>query len=67
MPINTDELMRVLSHLAEQRNLRVAVTESMKCGLIAGCSAMVFGILMGPLGVAVGKRFFFLFLSCFLI
>ncbi|KAJ1528011.1 hypothetical protein ONE63_007936 [Megalurothrips usitatus] len=54
MPINTEEMMSVLSTLADQRNMRVAVTESMKCGIAAGVSATVFGILLGPLGIAVG-------------
>lgn len=47
--------MSILSQLAAERNLRVAVTESMKCGVAVGVSATVFGLLLGPLGIAIGE------------
>ncbi|KAK3907958.1 Protein C19orf12-like protein, partial [Frankliniella fusca] len=54
MPLNTSEVMYILSELAEQKNLRVAVTESLKCGLGVGLSAAICSILLGPIGLAIG-------------
>ncbi|KAE8739429.1 hypothetical protein FOCC_FOCC015070 [Frankliniella occidentalis] len=54
MPINTSEVMYILSQLSEQRNLRVAVTESLKCGAGIGLSAAICAILLGPVGLAFG-------------
>lgn len=57
MPLNTQEIMSVLSQLAEQHNLRVAVMESMKCGLGIGLAACLSALVMGPMGFAVGGTF----------
>lgn len=54
MPINTNEVMTVLGQLADQHNVKVAVKHSMICGLAVGVATAIGGLLMGPLGLAVG-------------
>ncbi|XP_071959636.1 protein C19orf12 homolog isoform X2 [Antedon mediterranea] len=54
MPVSADELIRLLSVLAEEENLRVTVKETMKAGVMAGTGATIGGLMGGPLGIAVG-------------
>ena len=54
MPINTTELLNVVSKLTKDKQVRVTVTESLKGGLTTGAAATVGGILLGPIGLAVG-------------
>ncbi|XP_076333567.1 protein C19orf12 homolog [Tachypleus tridentatus] len=54
MPVDTDELMNILMILASEENLKVTVNESVKGGLLTGTSAALGGLLMGPVGLAVG-------------
>ncbi|XP_033117262.1 protein C19orf12 homolog isoform X1 [Anneissia japonica] len=55
MPVSADELIRLLSVLAEEENLRVTVKETMKAGVMAGTGATIGGLMGGPLGIAVGS------------
>lgn len=57
MPINTQELMSLSSQLAEERNMKVAVKESAKGGIIAGTTTFLGGLFGGPIGLAVGGMF----------
>ena len=57
MPVNTREIIDLLCTLAEEERLRVTVRESVKGGLIAGGSAAAGGLLLGPIGIAVGNYF----------
>ncbi|XP_013777327.1 protein C19orf12 homolog [Limulus polyphemus] len=54
MPVDLDDLMKLLMILASEENLKVTVNESVKGGIVAGTSAAVGGLLMGPVGLAVG-------------
>ncbi|XP_035680434.1 protein C19orf12 homolog [Branchiostoma floridae] len=54
MPIRLDHVMHLLSTLAQEENLRVAVKESLKGGLLTGMVAAAGGLLGGPPGLAVG-------------
>ncbi|XP_076034673.1 protein C19orf12 homolog [Oratosquilla oratoria] len=57
MPINTIEIIDLLAELSEEENLRVTVKESVKGGLIAGATTVLGGMLLGPVGLAVGGTF----------
>jgi nicotinamide mononucleotide (NMN) deamidase PncC len=54
MPINTGELLKVVSKLTEDKQVRVTVTESLKGGGIALTTTTVGGLLLGPIGLAIG-------------
>ncbi|NXM59791.1 CS012 protein, partial [Illadopsis cleaveri] len=54
MPIRTDDVMALLSHLARVRGMRAAVSHSGRGALLTGASAFVGGVLGGPPGIAVG-------------
>lgn len=55
MPINTQELLSLITQLCDEQNLQVTVKESLKGGVIAGSTTVVGGMLAGPIGLAVGK------------
>lgn len=46
-------MLDVLCMVSKEENLRVTFKHSAKGGLITGATAMVAGILMGPVGLAV--------------
>ncbi|CAG9864244.1 unnamed protein product [Phyllotreta striolata] len=52
--LNNNAIMEMCETLAAQENLRVTVSESLKCGFIGGCGALAGGLLSGPIGVAIG-------------
>lgn len=55
MPVNRDEIISLVSQLAQAENLKVTVTESAKGAAIVGSTAFAGGVLGGPAGLAVGK------------
>jgi len=54
MGISVTELLKVVSKLAEDKQVRVTVTESLKGGGIALATTATGGLLLGPVGLAVG-------------
>ncbi|KAJ4448645.1 hypothetical protein ANN_00035 [Periplaneta americana] len=54
MPINSKELLSVVTQLTENKHVRVCVRESIKGGFIAAASTIVGGLVMGRAGLAVG-------------
>ena len=54
MPINTSEILSIVSQLTKDRHVRVTVKESIKGGCIVGATTATGGILLGPIGLAVG-------------
>ncbi|XP_075227021.1 protein C19orf12 homolog [Lycorma delicatula] len=54
MPVNQHEIIGVLAQLAEEREIKVAVTESLKGAALVGAATFIGGILLGPLGLAAG-------------
>ncbi|KAJ9584244.1 hypothetical protein L9F63_021406 [Diploptera punctata] len=54
MPINTREILNAVSQLTADRNVKVAVRESLKGGCITGGAAVLGGLLLGPPGLALG-------------
>lgn len=54
MPVNQADIITVCKEVAEQQHLQVCVTESAKGACIAGGSALLGGLLGGPVGLGVG-------------
>ena len=54
MAFSLDDIIQLTAQLAEEKEMKVAVKESAKGGLIAGGSAFVGGLLGGPVGIAAG-------------
>lgn len=54
MPINSREILNVVTELTQDRRVCVTITESLKGGCIAATTTVIGGILLGPAGLAVG-------------
>ncbi|XP_005052732.1 PREDICTED: protein C19orf12 homolog isoform X2 [Ficedula albicollis] len=54
MPIRADDVMQLLSHVAQVKGMKAAVAHSGRGALLTGASAFVGGMLGGPPGIAVG-------------
>nr|XP_053626372.1 protein C19orf12 homolog isoform X2 [Cherax quadricarinatus] len=54
MPLNTKEVLHLVEQLCEEKQLRVAVRESVKGGMLAGGTTLIGGLLGGPFGLALG-------------
>nr|CAA16811.1 EG:171E4.4 [Drosophila melanogaster] len=54
MPIDTRELMEAIAIVADERNVRVAVKQSGKGAAICAACSFAGGMLLGPVGLAVG-------------
>jgi hypothetical protein len=54
MPINSTQLLSVVSQITEDRHVRVTISESVKGGCIAATTTVVGGIVLGPVGLAIG-------------
>lgn len=55
MPIRADDVMKLLSHIAQVKGMKAAVAHSGRGAVLTGASAFVGGMLGGPPGIAVGK------------
>lgn len=53
--LQIDDVIQILSILADEANLRVTVKESLKGGLITGLTTVLGGLIGGRIGLAVGK------------
>ncbi|CAL8104742.1 unnamed protein product [Orchesella dallaii] len=54
MPVNVQEIMEACEVLSRQDNLNVCIQESLKGAAMAGIGSFVGGVLMGPVGIAIG-------------
>ncbi|XP_017006667.2 protein Nazo [Drosophila takahashii] len=54
MPIDTRELMEAIAIVADERQVRVAVKQSGKGAAICAACSFAGGMLLGPVGLAVG-------------
>jgi hypothetical protein len=54
MPLNSREILNVVTELTEDRRVLVTVRESLKGGCIAATATIIGGIMLGPAGLAVG-------------
>ncbi|XP_017134049.1 protein C19orf12 homolog [Drosophila elegans] len=54
MPIDTRELMEAIAIVADERNVRVTVKQSGKGAAICAACSFAGGMLLGPVGLAVG-------------
>ncbi|NXN89412.1 CS012 protein, partial [Bombycilla garrulus] len=54
MPIHVDDAMALLSHVAQVKGMKAAVTHSGRGALLTGASAFLGGLVGGPPGIAVG-------------
>lgn len=56
MPLNTEVVMELVCQLSQEEQLKVAVSESFKGGIVVGGFATVGGLVAGPVGLAVGEE-----------
>jgi hypothetical protein len=54
MPINTGQILNILSELGEDDQFRNTVKQAATGAGITGTAAAVGGIFLGPIGLAVG-------------
>ncbi|PNF34775.1 C19orf12-like protein [Cryptotermes secundus] len=54
MPVNSREILNVVTELTEDRRVRVTMTESFKGGCIAATTTIIGGMVLGPAGLAIG-------------
>ncbi|XP_073516032.1 protein C19orf12 homolog [Phyllobates terribilis] len=54
MPVNVDDILRLLCHLSTEQKMKAAVKHSARGAVAAGAGAFVGGLLGGPPGIAVG-------------
>ncbi|CAM9139172.1 unnamed protein product [Lampetra fluviatilis] len=54
MVLRVDELMEVVSTLARQRGVQVALTQAGKGAIVTGGIALLGGLIAGPVGIAAG-------------
>uniref|UniRef100_H2YNG2 Uncharacterized protein n=1 Tax=Ciona savignyi TaxID=51511 RepID=H2YNG2_CIOSA len=54
MPLQTNDVMQLLVTLAQEENIKVTVTQSLRGGLLAGVGAFAGGLIGGPVGMAIG-------------
>ncbi|KAM4721146.1 protein C19orf12 homolog [Rhinophrynus dorsalis] len=54
MPVQLDDIMRLLCHVSDEQKIKAAVKHSSKGALVAGAGAFVGGLLGGPPGIALG-------------
>lgn len=59
MPINTREIINIVADLSREENLRICVSECFKGACITGGSTFLGGMLLGPVGMALGLYFSF--------
>ena len=55
MPLNSVEILNLITDVCDEKGLQITVKESLKGGLMTGVSAGVTGFILGPLGLAIGK------------
>lgn len=55
MALQIDDVMRLCCEISAHDQIKVAVKNSTKGGLVAGGLAVLGALLGGPLGIAVGK------------
>ncbi|XP_053950079.1 protein C19orf12 homolog [Anastrepha obliqua] len=54
MPVDARELMEAISIIANERNVRVTMKQTCKGAMVCAASAFTGGLLLGPVGLAVG-------------
>ena len=54
MVIKYEDILKVITTLGDDENLKITIKQSAKGGLIAGVSCAVGGLIAGPPGLAVG-------------
>ena len=54
MVIRTDEMIHIVTTLSDDSGLKVTINESVKGGLITGTACTVGGLILGPVGLALG-------------
>lgn len=63
MPINTVEVLSLVTQVCEEERLQVPIKESLKGGAIAFATTTVGGLIAGPVGLAVGELYRLLFVA----
>lgn len=54
MVIRTDEIIGIVTKLSDETGLKVTLNESVKGGLITGTICTIGGLILGPVGLALG-------------
>lgn len=55
MPVRTEEVIKLLCSISEEKKMKAAVKHSGRGALVTGTVAFVGGLVGGPPGIAVGK------------
>lgn len=55
MPVRTEEVIKLLCSISEEKKMKAAIKHSRRGALVTGTMAFVGGLVGGPPGIAVGK------------
>lgn len=58
MPIEVDDIMKLLCSISHERKMKAAVKHSGRGALVVGTVAFVGGLVGGPPGIALGECVF---------
>ncbi|RZF36824.1 hypothetical protein LSTR_LSTR012702 [Laodelphax striatellus] len=54
MPLNTQEILELITIICEQRHVQVCVTQSLRGAAITAAGALFGSLLLGPVGLVMG-------------
>ena len=58
MPLDSNELLQAAEILAQNKEMKITMAVSLKSALFTGGTTFIGGVLLGPIGFALGMYWF---------